>query len=237
MSKTRNKPTNENNTQNTTNEDLAKDLKIPKPRIQFRTESQEQLWKLMDENEIIFFSGLAGTGKSYMAVLKAIELYRTDERYSQIVITTPAVEADEKLGALPGDVMEKLSPYTFSTIYLFEKILGKRKVEKLLERGVIRVIAFAYMRGINIDNSIVIVEEAQNTTIRQMKTLLTRIGEDSKYFISGDLEQSDRYKDGASTGLYKMHQLKDIDGIGVFQFKDTDIVRNPLITKILEKFD
>ena len=133
---------------------------------------------------------------------------------------------------------EKLQPYIYSTKYVLEKILGKPKIDNLFSKGKIEVMALAFMRGINVDNSILIFEEAQNCTPRQMKTLLTRIGENSKFIISGDHEQSDRYKDMKESGLYfAMDKLKSIPEIGVFEFQPADIVRNPLVGKILEKFN
>ncbi len=208
-----------------------------RPKIQFRTPAQEKLWNLIDEHEIVMIAGPAGTGKSHVSVAKAIELVAT-KKYKRIIIIKPVVEADEHLGFLPGDVDEKLTPYTFSTYYLFEKILGKRRLEALEENEHLVVMALAYLRGVNIDNSVLIFEEAQNCTPKQMKTLLTRIGENSKFIISGDLEQSDRYKFEKDSGLYiAIEKLKDLSEIGTFEFTQADIVRNPIIGKILKKLN
>ena len=158
--------------------------------------------------------------------------------YEKIIIVRPAVEAEEKLGSLPGNVEEKLDPYIFPTYYLLNKIIGKDAREKLKELEVIEVFALAYMRGMNIDNSILIFEEAQNSTPNQMKLLLTRIGFNSKFFISGDLEQTDRYKDKTHSGLYDaITRFKSVDSILCHEFSQSDVVRNSLITKILEKYD
>jgi phosphate starvation-inducible PhoH-like protein len=158
--------------------------------------------------------------------------------YEKIIIVRPAVEAEEKLGSLPGNVEEKLDPYIFPSYYLLNKIIGKHNREKLKEIEAIEVFALAYMRGMNIDNSILIFEEAQNCSPKQMKLLLTRIGFNSKFFISGDLEQTDRYKDKTHSGLWDaIMKFTNVDRIGIFSFKDGDIVRNPLITQILEKYD
>ena len=210
-----------------------------KVKIQFRNESQQKFWETVERNQIILCSGPAGTGKSYLSVVKSLQLLCDEKNpYKYIIITTPAVEADEKLGSLPGDVDEKLSPYTYSTLYIFEKVLGKRRLEKLIERGTIKVLAFAYMRGMNIDHSIVIGEEIQNATPRQVKTLLTRIGEGSKFILSGDMEQSDRYSDSTKSGLhFAIEKLRGESDIGVFEFIDKDIVRNPIIGRILKKFN
>jgi phosphate starvation-inducible PhoH-like protein len=159
--------------------------------------------------------------------------------YEKIIIVRPAVEAEEKLGSLPGNVEEKLDPYIFPSYYLLNKIIGKEAREKLKELEIIEVFALAFMRGMNIDNSILIFEEGQNATPSQMKLLLTRIGFNSKFFISGDVEQSDRYKNKTHSGLWDaIEKFRDSTVISTFEFKDKkDIVRNPLITKILQKYD
>ena len=184
-------------------------------------------------------AGPAGVGKSYIAMKAAIDLLVDPSTpYEKIIIVRPAVEAEEKLGSLPGNVEEKLDPYIFPTYYLLNKIIGKDVREKLKELEVIEVFALAYMRGMNIDNSILIFEEAQNSTPNQMKLLLTRIGFNSKFFISGDLEQTDRYKDKTHSGLYDaINRFKSVNSILCHEFSQKDVVRNPLITKILEKYD
>jgi phosphate starvation-inducible PhoH-like protein len=158
--------------------------------------------------------------------------------YEKLVIVRPAVEAEEKLGSLPGNVEEKLDPYIFPSYYLLNKIIGKEAREKLKEAEIIEVFALAYMRGMNIDNTILIFEEAQNSTPNQMKLLLTRIGYNSKFFISGDLEQTDRYKDKKQSGLWDaLQRFKSVEDVGVFEFSDKDIVRNPIISKLLKKYE
>jgi phosphate starvation-inducible PhoH-like protein len=169
----------------------------------------------------------------------AVDLLMDPENsYEKLVIVRPAVEAEEKLGSLPGNVEEKLDPYIFPSYYLLNKIIGKEAREKLKEAEIIEVFALAYMRGMNIDNTILIFEEAQNATPNQMKLLLTRIGYNSKFFISGDLEQTDRYKDKKQSGLWDaLQRFKSVDDIGVFEFGDEDVVRNPLITKLLKRYE
>ena len=158
--------------------------------------------------------------------------------YEKIIIVRPAVEAEEKLGSLPGNVEEKLDPYIFPSYYLLNKIVGKEVREKLKDIEAIEVFALAYMRGMNIDNSILIFEEAQNSTPSQMKLLLTRIGFNSKFFISGDLEQFDRHKDKTQTGLWDaLHKFQNMTDIATFEFKSEDIVRNPIITNILKRYE
>jgi phosphate starvation-inducible PhoH-like protein len=158
--------------------------------------------------------------------------------YEKIIIVRPAVEAEEKLGSLPGNLEEKLDPYIFPSYYLLNKIIGKDSREKLKEAEIIEVFALAYMRGMNIDNSILIFEEAQNATPNQIKLLLTRIGYNSKFFISGDLEQTDRYKDKKQSGLYDaLQRFQNVNDIGIYDFRNAKNVRNPLIGKILERYD
>jgi phosphate starvation-inducible PhoH-like protein len=182
--------------------------------------------------------GPAGVGKSFIAMKKAIDLLFADNKYEKILIVRPAVEAEEKLGSLPGGMEEKLDPYTAPSFYLLNKIIGKEATDTLKLEGAIEVAALAYMRGWNVDNTILIFEEAQNASPNQMKLLLTRIGFNSKFFISGDLEQTDRYKDMRQTGLYDAkNRLKGLSNVGVFEFGKEDIVRNPLITEILKRYE
>ena len=210
-----------------------------KTKEKFLSESQKEYYKKLHDAQITICAGPAGVGKSYIAMKAAIDLLVDPSTpYEKIIIVRPAVEAEEKLGSLPGNVEEKLDPYIFPTYYLLNKIIGKDAREKLKELEVIEVFALAYMRGMNIDNSILIFEEAQNSTPNQMKLLLTRIGFNSKFFISGDLEQTDRYKDKTHSGLYDaINRFKSVNSILCHEFSQKDVVRNSLITKILEKYD
>ena len=156
-----------------------------KTKEKFLSESQRIYYEKLTKSEITICSGPAGVGKSYIAMKAAIDLLSDQSTpYEKLIIVRPAVEAEEKLGSLPGNVEEKLDPYIFPSYYLLNKIIGKETREKLKELEVIEVFALAYMRGMNIDNSILIFEEAQNSTPNQMKLLLTRIGFNSKFFIS-----------------------------------------------------
>ena len=205
----------------------------------FLSESQKVYYNKLRSSEITICSGPAGVGKSYIAMKAAIDLLADPSTpYEKIIIVRPAVEAEEKLGSLPGNVEEKLDPYIFPSYYLLNKIIGKDAREKLKDIEAIEVFALAYMRGMNIDNSILIFEEAQNATPNQMKLLLTRIGFNSKFFISGDLEQTDRYKDKTHSGLWDaITKFNNFDGIGTHVFSQEDVVRNPLITKILKRYE
>jgi phosphate starvation-inducible PhoH-like protein len=210
-----------------------------KQKNKFLTENQEEYYNLLRNNQITICSGPAGVGKSYIAMKAAVDLLMDqNNHYEKLVIVRPAVEAEEKLGSLPGNLEEKLDPYIFPSYYLLNKIIGKDAREKLKEAEIIEVFALAYMRGMNIDNTILIFEEAQNSSPNQMKLLLTRIGFNSKFFISGDIEQTDRYKDKKHSGLYDaIQKFKDVHDVGVFEFGDGDVVRNPLISKILKKYE
>lgn len=209
------------------------------PRKKFLSESQKEYYQTLWDNEITICTGPAGVGKSYVAMSAAVQLLLDDNNsYEKIIIVRPAVEAEEKLGALPGNLEEKLDPYIFPSYYLLNKIIGKETREKLKEHDIIEVFALAYMRGMNIDNSILIFEEAQNSTPSQMKLLLTRIGFNSKFFISGDIEQTDRYKDKTQSGLYDaMNRFADLPEVGTYDFRTDDIIRNPIISKILKKYE
>lgn len=222
-----------------TRKDLINSVIKKKSKSKFLTENQKEYYNILVSNQITICSGPAGVGKSYIAMKAAVDLLmEPDNGYEKIIIVRPAVEAEEKLGALPGNLEEKLDPYIFPSYYLLNKIIGKEAREKLKETEVIEVFALAYMRGMNIDNSILIFEEAQNSTPNQMKLLLTRIGSNSKFFISGDLEQTDRYKDKKQSGLYDaITRFNFINDIGTFEFNEKDVVRNPLISKILKKYD
>lgn len=210
-----------------------------KVRNKFLTESQKTYYEILTNNQIVLCSGPAGVGKSYISMKAAVDLLLDpNNSYEKLVIVRPAVEAEEKLGSLPGNVEEKLDPYIFPSYYLLNKIIGKEAREKLKEAEIIEVFALAYMRGMNIDNTILIFEEAQNSTPNQMKLLLTRIGFNSKFFISGDLEQTDRYKDKRQSGLWDaLQRFKSVDDVGVFEFSDKDVVRNPLISKLLKRYE
>lgn len=222
-----------------TKKQLINSIISKKTKEKFLSESQKIYYEKLKNNQITICSGPAGVGKSYVAMKCACDLlFDPETPYEKIIIVRPAVEAEEKLGSLPGSVEEKLDPYIFPSYYLLNKIIGKEIREKLKEIEAIEVFALAYMRGMNIDNSILIFEEAQNSTPSQMKLLLTRIGFNSKFFISGDLEQFDRHKEKTQTGLWDaLKKFRDMDDVATHEFSESDVVRNPLITQILLKYE
>ena len=231
--------TDENDSRPFSRKDFINSVIKKKVKNKFLTESQEHYYNLLRNNQITICSGPAGVGKSYIAMKAAVDLLMDPTNaYEKLVIVRPAVEAEEKLGSLPGNLEEKLDPYIFPSYYLLNKIIGKDAREKLKDAEIIEVFALAYMRGMNIDNTILIFEEAQNSSPNQMKLLLTRIGFNSKFFISGDIEQTDRYRDKKQSGLYDaIKKFNDVHDIGVFEFGDGDVVRNPLISKLLKKYE
>ena len=232
-------PTEESENKVFSKKDFINAVIKKKQKNKFLSPNQEEFYNILKQNEITICSGPAGVGKSYIAMKAAVDLLMDPSNaYEKIIIVRPAVEAEEKLGSLPGNLEEKLDPYIFPSYYLLNKIIGKESREKLKEAEIIEVFALAYMRGMNIDNSILIFEEAQNSSPNQMKLLLTRIGFNSKFFISGDLEQTDRYKDKKQSGLYDaLQRFQNVNNIGVYDFRNAKNVRNPLISKILEKYE
>jgi phosphate starvation-inducible protein PhoH and related proteins len=219
--------------------ELITQILTKKTKEKFLTENQKLYYNILNDNQITICTGPAGVGKSYIAMKAAVDILSDPKNsYEKLMIVRPAVEAEEKLGSLPGALEEKLDPYISPSYYLLNKLIGKENREKLIQLDFIEVQALAYIRGWNIDNTILIFEEAQNSTPNQMKLLLTRIGFNSKFFISGDLEQTDRYKDKKQSGLWDaISKFRNMDDIGIFEFDEKDIVRNPIISKILKKYE
>jgi len=209
-----------------------------KVRLKCKNEKQKQYANLIKEKEVVICSGPAGTGKSYVSIAVAIELLQnTSNSYNKILIVKPAVEAEENLGFLPGDIKEKMAPYLASSIDIVDKILGKATRIDLEKSEDLMAEPLGFIRGKTIDNAILIMEEAQNMSPTQMKTLLTRIGYNSKYVISGDMDQSDKYDNVKKSGLYDaMMKHSNVEEVGMFEFNENDIVRNPLISKLLRNY-
>ena len=205
-------------------------------KLHFRTEKQHLFYNTISENDLTFCAGPAGSGKTYIAVAYALQvLADRNTPIDGIVITKPLVEASgEKIGFLPGDVDEKTDPFMMSYWCNMHKLVEREALNVLTYSKVIEVIPMAYMRGVTLDNKIVILDEAQNATPEQMKMLLTRIGDKSKYIICGDIEQTDR-KDtnGLLDGLLR---FSNMNHVGVCTFDKEVIVWNPLISKILDRY-
>ena len=188
------------------------------------------------ENDIVFGTGPAGTGKTYLAVALAAHSLR-NKQFERIILTRPAVEAGESLGFLPGDLQEKVDPY-LRPIYdaLFE-ILGAEKYTKYIEKGIIEIAPLAYMRGRTLDKSFIVLDEAQNTTPEQMKMFLTRLGYSSKMVITGDLTQTDLPRGKKSGLMHAINILKNTKGIGMVELQKVDIVRHPLVRRVIEAYE
>lgn len=204
--------------------------------IRVKTYGQAKLIDSIKNNDIVFASGPAGTGKTYLAVVMAVNALKSGE-VSKIVLTRPAVEAGESLGFLPGDLKEKVDPYLMPLYDALDDLIGHEKVELFLERNVIEIIPLAYMRGRTLNDAFIILDEAQNTTGSQMLMFLTRLGMHSKMVVTGDITQIDLNIKKASSGLLEASRiLKDIKGIDVVELTRHDVVRNPLVQAIIDKY-
>lgn len=201
-----------------------------------KTLGQEKYINNMKECMIVFGIGPAGTGKTYLAMAMAINAFKKDE-VSRIILTRPAIEAGEKLGFLPGDLQSKVDPYLRPLYDALYQIMGAESFMRNMEKGAIEVAPLAYMRGRTLDNAYIILDEAQNTTPAQMKMFLTRIGYGSKVVITGDLTQKD-LSYGAVSGLeHALKVLKGVDEIGYSYLTSKDVVRHPLVQKIVKAYD
>jgi len=227
------------NNHTTTNKRQAlKDLsKLNFDELQYKNPAQRRFYKTISDKDITFGIGPAGCGKTYLSVHRALrELGDKHSKIDGIVIVKPLVEAaGEKIGFLPGDVEEKTAPFMMSFYYNMEQIIGKQRMEVLKENNVIQVIPLAFMRGITLANKFVILDEAQNATPEQIKMFVTRIGENSKYIITGDLEQSDiqKHKSGLEDAIKR---FAGIHGVGLAQFKEKDVVRHSLVRRLLKRY-
>lgn len=200
-----------------------------------KTAGQYEFVKAMNREPVVFAIGPAGTGKTYLAVIKAVSMLKKGE-VRRIVLTRPAVEAGENLGFLPGDLKEKVDPYLTPLYDALHDMLGLEQTERLIEKGTIEIAPLAYMRGRTLDDSFVILDEAQNTTSAQMKMFLTRLGFHSSMVITGDVTQID-LKSGVRSGLIEASRLlRGIPGIRIVELSGDDVVRHPLVQRIIEAY-
>lgn len=204
--------------------------------VKAKTVGQSKYISAIEKNTITFGVGPAGTGKTYLAVAMAVKAFRNQE-VNKIVLTRPAVEAGEKLGFLPGDLQQKVDPYLRPLYDALFDMLGAESFQRCQERGEIEVIPLAYMRGRTLEESFIILDEAQNTTAEQMKMFLTRLGFNSKAVITGDITQTD-LPDGKKSGLTEVIKiLKNIDDIAIMKLSDKDVVRHRLVQKIIAAYE
>ncbi len=201
-----------------------------------KTKGQLEFVQALHKNPIVFAIGPAGTGKTYLAVIQAVTALKKGE-VKRIVLTRPAVEAGENLGFLPGDLKEKVDPYLTPLYDALHVMLGNEKTEVLIEKGTVEIAPLAYMRGRTLDDCYVILDEAQNTTTSQMKMFLTRLGFNSKMIITGDITQID-LDHKTKSGLEEASEiLQGIDEISIVHLSSDDVVRHPLVQKIIERYE
>lgn len=204
--------------------------------IRPKNQSQYAYYKLLEKNTIVFAMGAAGTGKTYLAVAYGVNMLK-QKKVNKIIITRPIVEAGENLGFLPGELKEKVDPYLTPIYDALHDILGKETTDKYLDKGVIEIAPLAYMRGRTLSDAFVILDEAQNTTSTQMKMFLTRLGYNSKMIITGDESQIDLKASIKSGIIVASEILFDIEDIATISFDSKDVVRHPLVSKIIQAYE
>ncbi|MDE6473769.1 MAG: PhoH family protein [Clostridia bacterium] len=205
-------------------------------QIKCKTYGQAKYVDAIKNNSVVFGIGPAGTGKTYLAVALAVQMYK-NKLIEKIILTRPAVEAGEKLGFLPGDLGAKVDPYLRPLYDALQEMFGLEVYSRLIEKGVIEIAPLAYMRGRTLSNAFIILDEAQNTTREQMKMFLTRMGEGSRVVVTGDATQIDLPSDKSSGLLHASGILQGIDGIAIVHLKNKDIVRNDLVQAIVKAYE
>jgi phosphate starvation-inducible PhoH-like protein len=205
-------------------------------KIKAKTINQRKLVQAVNENDMVFAVGPAGTGKTYTAVALAVRALKNKE-VKRIILTRPAVEAGENLGFLPGDLKEKLDPYLMPLYDALRDMIPPEKLADMIEYGFIEIAPLAFMRGRTLDKAFVILDEAQNATVMQMKMFLTRMGQTANFIITGDMSQVDLPKKQKSGLTYALDALKDVEGIGIVRLNQHDVIRHPLVKRIIDAFE
>ena len=204
--------------------------------IRARNKTQQEMVKAYFSSDLIFATGPAGTGKTYIAIALAVRALKNRE-IKRIILTRPAVEAGERLGFLPGDLKDKLDPYLQPLYDALGDMIPIRKLQEFMADGTIQIAPLAYMRGRTLDRACVILDEAQNTNLGQLKMFLTRMGANAKFIVTGDASQVDLPNKKDSGLIRGINLIKDLKGVSVISFTNEDIVRHPLVTKIVKAFD
>ncbi len=204
--------------------------------VRARTKNQKLLVESYPKSDLLFALGPAGTGKTYTAIALAVRALKNKE-VKRLILTRPAVEAGERLGFLPGDMREKLDPYLQPLYDALKDMIPARRLAELMEEGVIQIAPLAFMRGRTLESSFVILDEAQNTTIGQLKMFLTRMGHNSKFIVTGDATQIDLPRKGDSGLVKGIEMIGKLKGVSVINFEKCDIVRHPLVTQIVDAFE
>ena len=204
--------------------------------IRARNKTQQEMVKAYFSSDLIFATGPAGTGKTYIAIALAVRALKNRE-IKRIILTRPAVEAGERLGFLPGDLKDKLDPYLQPLYDALGDMIPVRKLQEFMADGTIQIAPLAYMRGRTLDRACVILDEAQNTNLGQLKMFLTRMGANAKFIVTGDARQVDLPNKKDSGLIRGINLIKDLKGVSVISFTNEDIVRHPLVTKIVKAFD
>ena len=210
-------------------------IKTPRKSVIARSEKQSDYIKALKENDIVMSLGPAGTGKSFLAVSVAVTLLM-EKKIERVILSRPAVEAGEKLGFLPGDMKEKVDPYLRPLYDALYELFGVNKIDKKIETGEIEIAPLAFMRGRTLKNCFAILDEAQNATETQIKMFLTRIGENSKLVVNGDPSQIDLINKSQSGLIKSKNILKDLKEIKIIEFDHTDVIRHPLVSKIIQAY-
>ena len=201
-----------------------------------RTDGQARYVRAMQENDLTFCIGPAGTGKTFLAVGMAVNLLRQGQ-VKRIVLVRPAVEAGERLGFLPGDIVAKVNPYLRPLFDALNDMLEPEQVKRYMENDVIEIVPLAYMRGRTLNQAVIILDEGQNSTLPQMKMFLTRMGNGSKIIVTGDITQVDLPRQTRSGLIDAVHRLRDVDQIAIIYLNESDIVRHPLVQKIVRAYE